>query len=67
MSHVMCTKYFFYKDVKLFGGGSVINGAYPVLNIFEYVFGPFLFSLVLVSQCFSRQVTNERWHKTGDM
>ena len=30
LSHVMCQIFFFYKVVKLIGGGSVINGAYPV-------------------------------------
>ena len=30
VSHVTFSYFFFYKVVKLVGGGSVINGAYPV-------------------------------------
>ena len=30
VSHVRCHMHFFYKVVELVGGGSVINGAYPV-------------------------------------
>ena len=30
MSVVTCILIFFYKEVELVGGGSVINGAYPV-------------------------------------
>ena len=50
MSHVTCQMsiilfiYFFYKVVKLFGGGSVINGAYPVyfFNILKLDIGVYI-------------------------
>ena len=38
VSHVIII-IFFYKAVKLIGGGSVINGAYPVYFIFFTIVG----------------------------